>query len=60
MNKIIEQNGDNDYQIPHINKRGLERQGILPRSIRVITSENLLETDSNNDDSDNDTINDSL
>ena len=56
MNKIIEQNGDNDYQIPHINKRGLERQGILPRSIWVTTSENLLEADSNNNDSDNDTI----
>ena len=35
LNEIIECNGDNDYTIPHMGKQALERQQLLPRSIRV-------------------------
>jgi len=35
MNQILQCNGDNAYQIPHMNKEKLEREGNLPVSIPV-------------------------
>ena len=35
FNRIIEEDGGNDYQIPHLNKEGLERKGQLPTVLDV-------------------------
>ncbi len=35
LNEIIETHGDNNYKIPHMNKAKLEREGLLPSTIRV-------------------------
>jgi hypothetical protein len=35
MNMIVEQRGDNQYKIPHMNKERLERLNQLPISIAV-------------------------
>ena len=35
MNCILDCNGGNDYKIPHMGKRALERQGILPATIEA-------------------------
>ena len=35
MNCILDCNGGNDYKIPHMGKRALERQGILPTTIEA-------------------------
>jgi hypothetical protein len=38
MNRIIEERGDNNFTIPHMNKDRLERMDELPHSI-VVTPE---------------------
>ena len=49
FNQIIEQEGGNDYKIPHMNKQGMERRGELPHVLQVTdalsspTSSNLQE-----------------
>lgn len=34
-NLILEHGGDNDYKLPHLGKAALERQGALPKQLRV-------------------------
>ena len=45
MNKILENDGDNNYKIPHMSKATLERKGTLPRSIPVSTATNIMEVE---------------
>ena len=45
MNMILENDGDNNYKIPHMNKAKLERDGTLPRSIPVTTATNIMEVE---------------
>ena len=55
MNEVIECNGDNDYRIVHMKKERLERDGRLPRSIRMTQTlpwEDLLQDDNGEDDGD--------
>jgi hypothetical protein len=35
MNCILLDHGGNDYQLPHMGKKALERQGLLPTSLRA-------------------------
>ena len=43
INDVIECDGDNSYQIFHMNKVQLEPCGQLPLAIRVITHPNIME-----------------
>ena len=36
MNEIIENNGDNDFTVPHMGKDALTRRGELPKCIEVV------------------------
>jgi hypothetical protein len=45
MNKVIENLGDNQFKIPHLNKAKLEREGRLPTCVEVTPlAAGLLET----------------
>jgi hypothetical protein len=52
MNEIMELHGSNQYKIPHMNKRKLERLGQLPVSIRAVR--NPFEDDNSDDGDDAD------
>jgi hypothetical protein len=38
LNQILENNGGNHYSIPHMNKEKLEREGRLPKVLKVTTA----------------------
>ena len=40
MNGTLEVNGDNTYKIPHMNKAKMEREGTLPRVLKVTLAAN--------------------
>ena len=53
MNCIIECDGGNNYSIPHMGKRSLERAGQLPRSIHATPFQGHV-ADAHDDNTDND------
>ena len=54
LNKIIENDGGNDYEIPHMGKESLERTGLLPRVLDVTPAANAWLNPTMDDDSDQD------
>jgi hypothetical protein len=38
MNQILENNGGNNYSIPHMNKEKLEKEGCLPKVLKVTSA----------------------
>ena len=51
---IIENDGGNDYKIPHIGKESLERRGLLPGVLDVTPTANAWLNPMMDDDSDQD------
>ena len=61
FNMIIENDGGNDYKIPHMGKESLERRGLLPRVLDITPTANAWlnptmedDLDQDSDDSDDD------
>ena len=54
FNMIIENNGGNDYKIPHMGKESLERRGLLPKVLDVTPTANAWLNPMMDDDSDQD------
>ena len=52
MNEIVDANGDNDYKIVHMRKEVLEREGMLPRSIRTTKNANASTVEEDEEDND--------
>ena len=57
LNMIIENDGGNDYKIPHMGKESMERRGLLPRVLDVTPTANawlnpMMDNDSNQDSND--------
>ena len=51
---IIENDGGNDYKIPHMGKESMERRGLLPRVLDVTPSATAWLNPTMDDDSDQD------
>ena len=55
---IIENEGGNDYKVPHMGKESMERRGLLPRVLDVTPTANAwLKNPTMDDDSDQDSNN---
>ena len=54
LNIIIENDGGNDYKIPHMGKESMERRGLLPRVLDVTPTANAWLNPMMDDDSDQD------
>ena len=54
LNMIIENDGGNDYKIPHMGKESMERRGLLPRVLDVTPSATAWLNPMMDDDSDQD------
>ena len=54
LNKIIEDDGGNDYKIPHMGKENLWRRGLLPEVLHVTPAANAWLNPTMDDDSDQD------
>ena len=54
LNMIIENDGGNDYKIPHMGKESMERRGLLPRVLDVTPTANAWLNPMMDDDSDQD------
>ena len=57
LNMIIENDGGNDYKIPHMGKESMERRGLLPQVLDVIPAANAWLNPMMDDDSDQDSDN---
>ena len=54
LNMIIENDGGNDYKIPHMGKESMERRGLLPRVLDITPAANAWLNPMMDDDSDQD------
>ena len=54
LNMIIENDGGNDYKIPHMGKESLERRGLLPGVLDITPTANAWLNPTMDDDSDQD------
>ena len=54
LNMIIENDGGNDYKIPHMGKESMERRGLLPRVLDITPTANAWLNPTMDDDSDQD------
>ena len=54
LNMIIENDGGNDYKIPHMGKESLERRGFLPGVLDITPADNAWMNPTMDDDSDQD------
>ena len=54
LNKIIENDGGNNYKIPHMGKESLDRRGLLPEALNVTPAAHAWLNPTMDDDSDQD------
>ena len=62
LNMITENDGGNDYKIPHMGKESMERRGLLPRVLDITPTANawLNPTRDDNSDQDSDNLDDDV